>query len=75
MSDDLKNRSAQDRLRIDVHEDNEVPQCTNEQNVTCQGLGRAEMGVGVLAADLRNTRVRKFHAADALRPYTEHMLI
>jgi hypothetical protein len=53
MSDDLKNRGEQDRLRINVHEEHEVRYWTKELNVTREELERAVKAVGVMAADVR----------------------
>lgn len=53
MSDDLKNRGEQDRLRINVHEEHEVRYWTKELNVTRDELERAVKAVGVMAADVR----------------------
>ena len=53
MSDDLKNRGEQDRLRINVHEEHEVRYWTKELNVTREELERAVKDVGVMAADVR----------------------
>lgn len=53
MSDDLKNRGEQDRLRINVHEEHEVRYWTKELSVTGEELERAVKDVGVMAADVR----------------------
>jgi hypothetical protein len=53
MSDDLKNRGEQDRLRINVHEEHVVRYWTKELNVTRDELERAVKAVGVMAADVR----------------------
>jgi hypothetical protein len=53
MSDDLKNRSEQDRLRINVPEEHELRYWTKELNVTRDQPERAVKDVGVVAADVR----------------------
>lgn len=53
MSDDLKNRGEQDRIRINAHEEHEVRYWTKELNVTREELERAVKAVGVMAADVR----------------------
>jgi hypothetical protein len=53
MSDDLKNRGEQDRLRINVHEEHEVRYWTKELNVTREELERAVKAVGVMVAEVR----------------------
>lgn len=53
MSDDLKNRSGQDRLRIDVHEEHELRYWMRELAVTRERLEQAVESVGVMAADVR----------------------
>lgn len=53
MSDDLKNRGEQDRLRINVHEEHEVRYWTKELSVTGEELEGAVKDVGVMAADVR----------------------
>lgn len=63
MSDDLKNRGEQDGLRIDVHEEHEVRQWTNERNIAFKELEGAVKDAGVLGADVRNTQASNFNAA------------
>ena len=53
MSDDLKNRGQQDRLRINIHEQHEVQYWTKELGVSREELERAVKTVGVMAADVR----------------------
>jgi hypothetical protein len=53
MSDDLKNRGEQDRLRINVHEEHEVRYWSKELNVIREELECAVKDVGVMAADVR----------------------
>jgi len=53
MSDDLKNRGQQDRLRINIHEQHEVQYWTKELGVSREELERAVKAVGVMAADVR----------------------
>lgn len=53
MSDDLSNRSTQDRLRINVHEEHEVRYWTQELQVTREELAAAVKAAGVMAADVR----------------------
>ena len=53
MSDDLKNRGEQDRLRINVHEEHEVRYWTKKLNITREQLESAVKAVGVMAADVR----------------------
>ncbi|QJD91667.1 DUF3606 domain-containing protein [Duganella dendranthematis] len=53
MSDDLKNRGGQDRLRINVNEEHEVRYWTQELNVTKEELERAVKTAGVMAVDVR----------------------
>jgi len=53
MSDDLKNRGPQDRLRINVHEEHEVRYWTQELGVSREELERAVLAVGVMAAAVR----------------------
>lgn len=53
MSDDLKNRGPQDRLRINVHEEHEVRYWTQELGVTREDLERAVHAVGVMVAAVR----------------------
>lgn len=53
MSDDLKNRGGQDRLRINVHEEHEVRYWTQELGVSKEELERAVKTAGVMAADIR----------------------
>lgn len=53
MSDNLKNRGEQDRLRINVHEEHEVRYWTKELNITREQLEGAVKAVGAMAADVR----------------------
>jgi hypothetical protein len=53
MSDDLKNRGEQDRLRINVHEEHEVRYWTKELSITREQLESAVKAVGVMAVDVR----------------------
>lgn len=53
MSDDLNNRSGQDRLRINVHEEHEVRYWMQELGVSHEQLQQAVKSVGVMAADVR----------------------
>jgi hypothetical protein len=53
MSDDLKNRGGQDRLRINVHEEHEVRYWTQELGVNREQLEHAVQTVGVMAEDVR----------------------
>ena len=47
MADDLKNRGAQDRSRVNVHEDYEVRYWTGKWGVTKEQLVEAVQRVGV----------------------------
>jgi hypothetical protein len=47
MADDLKNRGAQDRSRVNVHEDHEVRYWTEKWGVTKQQLADAVKKAGV----------------------------
>jgi hypothetical protein len=49
MVDDLKNRGAQDRLRVNVHEDYEVRYWTEKWGVTQEQLVKAVLKAGVSA--------------------------
>ena len=49
MVDDLKNRGAQDRLRVNVHEDYEVRYWTEKFQVSAEQLKAAVKKVGVSA--------------------------
>lgn len=53
MSDDLKNRGAQDRARINVHEEHEVRYWTQELGVTREQLEAAIKAAGVMVTDVR----------------------
>lgn len=53
MSDDLKNRGLQDRIRINMNEEHEVRYWTQELGVSREELARAVHSVGVMAADVR----------------------
>jgi hypothetical protein len=50
MADDLKNRGAQDRARVNVHEDHEVRYWTQKWSVSKEQLAAAVNKVGVSAA-------------------------
>lgn len=47
MADDLKNRGAQDRSRVNVHEDHEVRYWTKKWGVTREQLVEAVQKAGV----------------------------
>jgi Protein of unknown function (DUF3606) len=49
MADDLKNRGAQDRARVNVKEDHEVRYWTQKWNVSKEQLAAAVNKVGVAA--------------------------
>ncbi|TFW21774.1 DUF3606 domain-containing protein [Duganella callida] len=53
MSDDLNNRSGQDRLRINVNEEHEVRYWTQALGVSREQLEEAVKSAGVMAADVR----------------------
>jgi len=53
MSDDLKQRGAPDRLRINIHEEHEVRYWTEALGVSREQLVQAVKAVGVMAADVR----------------------
>lgn len=53
MSDDLKNRGGQDRVRINVQEAHEVRYWTQELGVSREQLEQAVKAVGVMSADVR----------------------
>ncbi|CAB3910666.1 DUF3606 domain-containing protein [Achromobacter xylosoxidans] len=53
MSDDLKNRGAQDRSRINVNEAHELHYWTNELDVSDEQLRKAVQAVGVSATAVR----------------------
>lgn len=53
MSDNLKNRGQQDRIRINVHEDFEVAYWTTTLSVTREELEQAVKAVGVMVEDVR----------------------
>lgn len=53
MSDDLKQRGAPDRLRINIHEEHEVRYWTEALGVSREQLEQAVKAVGVMAADVR----------------------
>jgi hypothetical protein len=53
MSDDLKNRGAQDRARINVREEHEVRYWTQELGVTREQLEAAVKAAGVMVTDVR----------------------
>lgn len=53
LSDDLKNRGAQDPVRININEEHEVRYWTQALGLGREELERAVKAVGVLAADVR----------------------
>lgn len=53
MTDNLQNRGAADRSRINVHEAHEVRYWTKALDVTEEQLKAAVAQVGVMAADVR----------------------
>jgi len=53
MSDDTKNAGAQDRARINLHEDHEVRYWTNALGVSKEQLAAAVQAVGVSADKVR----------------------
>jgi len=53
MSDDLKNRGAQDRSRVNVNEAHEVQYWTGALNVSEEQLRQAVKAVGVSADAVR----------------------
>lgn len=53
MSDDLKQRGAPDRLRINIHEEHEVRYWTAALGISREQLSQAVKAVGVMAADVR----------------------
>jgi Protein of unknown function (DUF3606) len=53
MSDDLQNRGAADRNRINVHEAHELRYWTKALGVTEEQLKAAVAKVGVMAVDVR----------------------
>lgn len=53
MSDDLKNRGAQDRSRINVNEAHELRYWTNELGVSAEQLRKAVQAVCVSATAVR----------------------
>jgi Protein of unknown function (DUF3606) len=56
MADDLKNRGAQDRSRVNVHEDHEVRYWTEKWRITKEQLvaavGKAGVSVDAVAKEL-----------------------
>ncbi|HVW75784.1 MAG TPA: DUF3606 domain-containing protein [Rhizomicrobium sp.] len=52
MADDKTQRGAQDRSRINVHEDYELRYWTEKWNVTADQLREAVRAVGPMAADV-----------------------
>lgn len=58
MSDDLKNKGAQDRLRINVNEDHELAYWTKELNATADELRAAVKAAGVMATAVRQYLAR-----------------
>lgn len=53
MADDLNNRGAKDRARINVNEEHELRYWTKELGVTEEQLRAAVKSAGVMAADVR----------------------
>lgn len=53
MSDDLKNRGAQDRSRVNVNEPHELRYWTKELGVSEEQLRQAVQAVGVSASAVR----------------------
>ncbi len=53
MPDNLEDRGAQDRARINVHEEHEVRYWTKELGVTKEALEAAVSAVGVSAEKVR----------------------
>jgi hypothetical protein len=49
MADDLKNRGAQDRSRVNIHEDHEVRYWTEKWGISKQQLADAVKKAGVSA--------------------------
>jgi hypothetical protein len=47
MADDLKNRGAQDRTRVNIHEDHEVRYWTEKWDVSKEQLAEAVQKAGV----------------------------
>lgn len=59
MSDDLKNRGAQDRSRINVNETHELRYWSKELGVTDEQLCNAVQAVGVSATAVREHLTNK----------------
>jgi len=59
MADDLKNRGAQDRARINVHEEHEVRSWTQSLGVTREQLESAVKAVGTSADAVREYLQKK----------------
>ena len=49
MADDLKNRGAQDRARVNIHEDHEVAYWTKKWGISKEELAAAVKKTGVSA--------------------------
>ena len=49
MADDLKNRGAQDRARVNIHEDHEVAYWTKKWGISTEELAAAVKKAGVSA--------------------------
>jgi len=49
MADDLKNRGAQDRARVNIHEDHEVANWTKKGGISKEQLAAAVKKAGVSA--------------------------
>ena len=58
MADDLKNKGAQDRARINVNEDHELVYWTKELGCTADELRAAIKVVGVMATSVRQHLAR-----------------
>lgn len=58
MADDLKNKGAQDRARINVNEDHELAYWTKELGCTADELRAAVKAAGVMATSVRQYLAR-----------------
>lgn len=58
MADDLKNKGAQDRLRINVNEAHELAYWTKELGCTPEALKAAVKATGVMATAVRQHLAR-----------------
>lgn len=59
MADDLKNKGAQDRLRINMNEPHEVAYWTKELGCTAEDLAAAIKSAGVMATAVRQHLARR----------------